>query len=252
MRYFMFCPKCGKEIKDGSKFCKHCGSKIKPKTPEATQTHVSTQTSNDDRNKKIIIGVLIAAIVILAVVFVGFGTGLFNKQSQPAAQTNQAQQPAQTPKAVSLNSFPVSEAPALAQAVKNSGGNFPVTFQSLSLSKSQCMYILSKSISQIASGHPDATISVGDPSYAPHPSGRDSSQTIARENYVSEDILKLQGSIFTNKYAEGYPGKRYYGGCENVDTVEQLAINYVCKLFPVQLGGRPGRKLYEGLPCAAF
>ena len=218
----MFCPKCGKEIKDGSKFCKHCGSKIKPKTPEATQTHVSTQTSNDDRNKKIIIGVLIAAIVILAVVFVGFGTGLFNKQSQPAAQTNQAQQPAQTPKAVSLNSFPVSEAPALAQAVKNSGGNFPVTFQSLSLSKSQCMYILSKSISQIASGHPDATISVGDPSYAPHPSGRDSSQTIARENYVDMSN-RFSTWIESNGAIPNYVGI-FTGGVPDISPSRMLDI----------------------------
>lgn len=218
----MFCPKCGKEIKDGSKFCKHCGSKIKPKTPEAAQTHVSTQTSNDDRNKKIIIGVLIAAIVILAVVFVGFGTGLFNKQSQPTAQTNQAQQPAQTPKAVSLNSFPVSEAPALAQAVKNSGGNFPVTFQSLSLSKSQCMYILSKSISQIASGHPDATISVGDPSYAPHPSGRDSSQTIARENYVDMSN-RFSTWIESNGAIPNYVGI-FTGGVPDISPSRMLDI----------------------------
>jgi glycine hydroxymethyltransferase len=54
---------------------------------------------------------------------------------------------------------------------------------------------------------------------------------IASENYVSKDILKLQGSIFTNKYAEGYPGKRYYAGCENVDVIENLAIEYACKLF---------------------
>ena len=56
-------------------------------------------------------------------------------------------------------------------------------------------------------------------------------ELIASENYVSKDILKLQGSIFTNKYAEGYPNKRYYGGCINVDTVESLAIEYVTKLF---------------------
>lgn len=56
-------------------------------------------------------------------------------------------------------------------------------------------------------------------------------ELIASENYVSKDILELQGSIFTNKYAEGYPGKRYYGGCENVDIVEKLAIEYACKLF---------------------
>ncbi len=56
-------------------------------------------------------------------------------------------------------------------------------------------------------------------------------ELIASENYVSKSILELQGSIFTNKYAEGYPGKRYYGGCENVDTIENLAILYVTKLF---------------------
>lgn len=56
-------------------------------------------------------------------------------------------------------------------------------------------------------------------------------ELIASENYVSKDIMDLQGSIFTNKYAEGYPGKRYYGGCENVDVVESLAIEYATKLF---------------------
>ena len=56
-------------------------------------------------------------------------------------------------------------------------------------------------------------------------------ELIASENYVSKAILELQGSIFTNKYAEGYPAKRYYGGCENVDTIENLAIEYVTKLF---------------------
>ena len=56
-------------------------------------------------------------------------------------------------------------------------------------------------------------------------------ELIASENYVSNDILELQGSIFTNKYAEGYPNKRYYGGCINVDTVESLAIEYATKLF---------------------
>ena len=60
---------------------------------------------------------------------------------------------------------------------------------------------------------------------------RDNIELIASENYVSDDILELQGSIFTNKYAEGYPGKRYYGGCENIDVIENLAIKYACKLF---------------------
>ena len=56
-------------------------------------------------------------------------------------------------------------------------------------------------------------------------------ELIASENYASKDVMALQGSIFTNKYAEGYPGKRYYGGCVNVDTIEDLAIEYVTKLF---------------------
>ncbi len=56
-------------------------------------------------------------------------------------------------------------------------------------------------------------------------------ELIASENYVSKDVLEAQGSVLTNKYAEGYPGKRYYGGCEYVDIVENLAIERVCKLF---------------------
>ena len=56
-------------------------------------------------------------------------------------------------------------------------------------------------------------------------------ELIASENFVSEAILELQGSILTNKYAEGYPGKRYYGGCEYVDIFEKLAIDYAKQLF---------------------
>ena len=56
-------------------------------------------------------------------------------------------------------------------------------------------------------------------------------ELIASENFASKDVMTLQGSIFTNKYAEGYSGKRYYGGCVNVDTIEDLAIEYVTKLF---------------------
>lgn len=56
-------------------------------------------------------------------------------------------------------------------------------------------------------------------------------ELIASENYVSKEIMELQGSILTNKYAEGYPGKRYYGGCQNIDEIENIAIEYVCKLF---------------------
>ncbi len=56
-------------------------------------------------------------------------------------------------------------------------------------------------------------------------------ELIASENYTSPAVMQAQGSQLTNKYAEGYPGKRYYGGCENVDVVEQLAIDRLKKLF---------------------
>ena len=56
-------------------------------------------------------------------------------------------------------------------------------------------------------------------------------ELIASENFVSEAVLKAQGSVLTNKYAEGYPGKRYYGGCEYIDQIEQLAIDRLKELF---------------------
>jgi len=56
-------------------------------------------------------------------------------------------------------------------------------------------------------------------------------ELIASENFVSEAVLQAMGTVFTNKYAEGYPGKRYYGGCEFADVVEQLAIDRAKELF---------------------
>lgn len=60
---------------------------------------------------------------------------------------------------------------------------------------------------------------------------RNKLELIASENIVSTAVMAAQGSVLTNKYAEGYPGKRYYGGCENVDVIEQLAIDRAKKLF---------------------
>jgi len=62
---------------------------------------------------------------------------------------------------------------------------------------------------------------------------------IASENYASAAVLEAQGSVFTNKYAEGYPGRRYYGGCEYVDVVEQLAIDRARSLFHAIVARRP-------------
>ena len=62
----------------------------------------------------------------------------------------------------------------------------------------------------------------------------DNIELIASENFVSNAVLEACGSIMTNKYAEGYPAKRYYGGCEYIDVVENLAIERVTKLFNVK------------------
>ena len=56
-------------------------------------------------------------------------------------------------------------------------------------------------------------------------------QMIASENYASEAVMEVMGSVLTNKYAEGYPGKRYYGGCQFVDVAEELAISRAKELF---------------------
>src|SRR3989344_7340512 len=56
-------------------------------------------------------------------------------------------------------------------------------------------------------------------------------ELIPSENYVSKDVLEANGSVFTNKYSEGYPGRRYYGGQDFTDKVELLAIKRACKLF---------------------
>ena len=56
-------------------------------------------------------------------------------------------------------------------------------------------------------------------------------ELIASENYASKRVLEAQGSVLTNKYAEGYPNKRYYGGCEHVDGVESIAIKRANELF---------------------
>ena len=60
---------------------------------------------------------------------------------------------------------------------------------------------------------------------------RDEIELIASENIVSAAVMEAQGSALTNKYAEGYPGRRYYGGCQYVDVAENLAIERACKLF---------------------
>ena len=78
-------------------------------------------------------------------------------------------------------------------------------------------------------------------------------ELIASENFVSEAVLEAMGSVFTNKYAEGYPGKRYYGGCEFTDVVEELARNRAKQLFGAceRSASRRITSQYGGLRCRA-
>ncbi|NIC00855.1 serine hydroxymethyltransferase [Halobacterium sp. R2-5] len=86
---------------------------------------------------------------------------------------------------------------------------------------------------------PEGNLSATDPEVHAAIDGEEQRQEqnlemIASENHVSEAVLEAQGSVLTNKYAEGYPGARYYGGCEHVDTVEQLAIDRAKELFDAE------------------
>ena len=89
-------------------------------------------------------------------------------------------------------------------------------------------------------------------------------EMIASENFAPVASLEAMGSVLTNKYAEGYPGKRYYGGCEVVDQVEQIAIDRLKQLFDAavrqrpaalrrhrQRGGVPRARLRPATPCSA-
>jgi len=71
-------------------------------------------------------------------------------------------------------------------------------------------------------------------------------ELIASENFVSEQVMEAMGSVLTNKYAEGYPGKRYYGGCEVVDESEQIAIDRLKDIF-----GAEWDKCTASLGCAS-
>ena len=75
---------------------------------------------------------------------------------------------------------------------------------------------------------------------------RDNIELIASENFTSRAVMEAQGSCLTNKYAEGYPGKRWYGGCENVDVVEQLAIDRAKKTFRRRTRQRPAAQRRAG------
>ena len=86
---------------------------------------------------------------------------------------------------------------------------------------------LCDSIGLVAKYDPDVAAAMNDELYRQ----QHNIELIASENIVSKAVMAAMGSVLTNKYAEGYPGKRYYGGCQCVDVVEQIAIDRACKLF---------------------
>jgi glycine hydroxymethyltransferase len=76
-------------------------------------------------------------------------------------------------------------------------------------------------------------------------------ELIPSENFVSEAVLEAMGSVFTNKYAEGYPGKRYYGGCEFADRAEQLAIDRAKQLFGAEHANVQAHSGTQAIRCWA-
>jgi len=77
-------------------------------------------------------------------------------------------------------------------------------------------------------------------------------ELIASENYTSPRVMQAQGSVLTNKYAEGYPGKRYYGGCEYVDKAEQLAIDRARELFNADYANVQPHSVHRRMPQSSW
>ena len=242
----MFCPKCGKDLPDNSKFCKYCGSQIKNK---GTLSHAPTSAGNDDKNKNIVIIGLVALIVVLIIVFAAIGTGMFSgsngdvssqassSSSIIGGSSSQSGSGDSGSQSLSLSSFPVSEAPGLAQAIKDSNGNFPVNYKSLSLSKAQCLYILTKSVALIGQGDSGAVISVGNPSYASNPSGSDHSQVIAQTNYVDMSN-RFSAWIDKNNRVPNYVGI-YTNGVPDISPSKMLDIEIAILLQYKSTGNLP-------------
>ena len=162
---------------------------------------------------------------------------MFNGDGSSADSSSQSGIGDSEVQSLSLGSFPVSEAPGLAQAIKNSGGAFPVTYKSLSLSKAQCLYILTKSVSLIGHGDTGATISVGSPSYAPHPSGRDYSNSIPQANYVDMSD-RFSSWIDRNNQVPNYVGI-HTGGVPDISPAKMLDMEIAILLQYGNTGSLP-------------
>ena len=106
---------------------------------------------------------------------------------------------------------------------------------------------------QVVSPSLDAELSALDPEIAAKIDDeltrqRGGLEMIASENHTAVAVMQAQGSVLTNKYAEGYPGKRYYGGCEHVDVIEQLAIDRISVELLQKGGALPPREPWASMP----
>ena len=218
----MYCNKCGKEIPDDAKFCKYCGNKIsKNKTP----TNVD-KNSSKDTNRTIIIATIIIVLAIIGItagylILNSFG-GSADNNSNIGASNGVSQ--------VSLDAFPVSEAPNLAQEIANSGQANSVNFKGVTLNKAQICYILTKSISMIASGNVNGVINVGSPSYAKHPSGADVSHSISKSQYVDvcnrfSNWIENHGTV-PNYVGINSPGVPDVSPSNMINICVEILINY--------------------------
>ena len=214
----MFCPKCGKEIPDGAKFCKFCGNEIKKnRGPINGRIVKKGNVKKDEKASPVLIGAVVVAAIVL-VVLVVLAMGVLNNDGSSdgssngnvlgitqSSQSSNGQVAEDTVQSVSLSAFPVSEAPNLAQALAEQGYPSSINFKSVTLDTSQCLYILTKSIVEINSGNTGGTISVGNPAYAPSPSGADVTQTISIHEYV--DICgRFSSWIESNGQVPNYVG----------------------------------------------
>ena len=224
----MFCPKCGKEIPDDAKFCKFCGNEIKKnKGPIKGRVVKKDSGKKDEKTSPVLIGaVVVAAIVLVVLVVLAMGVlnndGSSNGNGLGIGQASNGQVAEDTVQSVSLSAFPVSEAPNLAQALSEQGYPSSINFKSVNLDTSQCLYILTKSVVEIANGNTGGTISVGNPYYAPSPSGADITQTISSAQYI--DICNRFSSwIESNGQVPNYVGINT-GGVPDISPLNMLRI----------------------------
>lgn len=208
----MFCPNCGQELSDSAKFCKYCGVQIKNNNSDK----FTSNAYSNNQNNIIIALIIIALIILVAIAYFAFSNNVFEKSSELSSVASDDDQQ------VSLESFPISQAPSLANTISNSGYNFPVQFKSLTLTKSQCLYILTKSISQIAAGNDKGTISVSSPYYASNPSGYDFSQTITDIQYIDMSN-RFSSWIERNGVVPNYVGINT-GGVPDISPNKMLEI----------------------------